>query len=90
MATGQKPLQKFSAGSVSCAVWPNQAMVNGKATTIVKATIERRYKDSTGEWKSTGSFSRNEIPLAMFVLAKAFEFMCSKPSDEESTEELVF
>ncbi len=90
MAAGQKPVQKFSAGSVSCALWPNQANVNGRPTTIVKATIERRYKDASCEWKSTTSFSRNEIPLAIFVLGKAFEYLCNRPNGDESSEEVVF
>lgn len=34
--------------------------------------MERRYKDKDGNWKSSGSFGRNEIPLAIYVLGKAF------------------
>jgi len=39
----------------------------------LKASVERRYKDKDGSWKSTTSFSRNEIPLAVYCLEKAFE-----------------
>ena len=48
--------------------------INGKTVTVFKATVQRRYKDKTsGEWKSSGSFGRNEIPLAIFCLQKALE-----------------
>ena len=37
-------------------------------------------------WKSSQSFSRNEIPLAIYVLQKAFEAMLEKPKGEEITQ----
>jgi len=47
--------------------------VNGAAKTVLKASVERRYMDRNGTWKSSTSFSRNEIPLAVYCLQKAFE-----------------
>ena len=67
------PLKKFRAGQVSCALWENEATVNGRSVTMLKATVERRYKDKNDKWQSSGSFSRNEIPLAVYCLQKAFE-----------------
>ena len=68
------PVAKFKAGTVAAAVWENQMNINGKSITVLKATVQRRYKDkSSGEWKSSGSFGRNEIPLAIFCLQKALE-----------------
>ena len=58
---------------VRAAIWENEVQVNGSAKTMLKATIERRYKDKSGTWKSSTSFSRNEIPLAIYCLEKAFE-----------------
>ena len=67
------PLKKSRAGSASCALWENEATVNGRTVTMLKASVERRYKDKGGSWKSSGSFSRNEIPLAIHCLKKAFD-----------------
>ena len=58
-----QPVKKFRAGQVSCALWENEANMNGRIVTMLKATVERRYKDRDGNWKSNGSFGRNEIPL---------------------------
>ena len=69
------PVKKFSAGSVSCALWENEATVDGRKVSLLKATVERRYKDKGVTWKSSGSFSRNEIPLAVYCLLKAFAAM---------------
>ena len=73
------PVAKFKAGQVSSAVWENQMNINGKTVTVLKATIQRRYKDkNSGEWKSSGSFSRNEIAMAIFCLQKALEDIVEK------------
>ncbi|MCK6486684.1 MAG: hypothetical protein HUU22_15105 [Phycisphaerae bacterium] len=87
--TTNKPVAKFKAGAVSAAVWSHEIVSNGRTMPMLKVSVERRYKDASGEWKSSTSFSRNEIPLAMFVLAKAFEHMLAKPEQDEAPEEAV-
>ena len=78
---GQTPIAKFKAGQVSSAVWENQVQVKGQSITILKATVQRRYKDHDGNWQSSGSFSRNEIPLAIYCLQKAFEKIIEKQGE---------
>ena len=68
-----KPVAKFRAGQVTCAVWENPITVGNRQQTILKASVSRRYQDKSGNWKSSQSFSRNEIPLAIYVLQKAFD-----------------
>ena len=85
--TGQKPKAKFAAGTVSAALWENEVTSkNGQKVTLLKATVERRYKDTDGNWKSSGSFGRNEIPLAIFCLEKAFEAMIKSDKDGDNNE----
>ena len=89
---GQRPVAKFSAGQVSAAIWENEVTTKaGKQVTMLKATVERRYKDKDG-WKSSGSFSRNEIPLAIHCLHKSFEHIIEsqKDSDGSVEEEAVY
>ena len=84
------PLKKFRAGSVSCALWENEAEVNGKTVTMLKASVERRYKDKDGNWKSSSSFGRNEIPLAIWCLQKAFDVIIEEQNVQpESAEQTV-
>jgi hypothetical protein len=45
---GQKPVAKFKAGQISAAIWENEISVNGGKTTVMKATVQRRYKDNQG------------------------------------------
>ena len=87
-----KPVAKFRAGQVSAAIWENEITVNGKKAVMLKASVERRYKDKDGQWKSSNSFSRNEIPLAVYCLQKSFEHIIASQQEEEGTveEETVY
>ena len=72
--TGQKPICKIQAGQVSAALWENKVTTkNGNEVDILKATVQRRYKDKDDSWKSSNSFGRNEIPLAIYCLTQAFQ-----------------
>ncbi len=79
----QQPIRRFQAGPVSCALFENAIQVNGESRQIIKATLGRRYKDRYGNWKTSQSFSRNEIPLAIHVLQKSFEAMLEKSPEDE-------
>lgn len=80
------PVKKFSAGSVSCALWENSATIEGRKVNVLKATVERRYKDKDGTWKSSGSFSRNEIPLVIYCLSRAFSVMVEERTNGNGAE----
>ena len=81
-----KPIAKFRAGQVSAALWENDIKVDGHDRTIVKATVERRYKDRDGEWKSSGSFNRNEVALAIWCLQRCLDAMIENSSEFEVEE----
>ena len=91
---GQKPTAKFKAGQISAAIWENEIEIKGRTVTVLKATVQRRYKDNkTDTWKSSGSFSRNEIPLAIYCLQKCFEKIIEtqreQSGDNNDVEEMV-
>lgn len=88
-----RPVAKYAAGQVSAAIWENEVTTKaGKKVTMLKATVERRYKDRDGQWKSSNSFSRNEIPLAIYCLQKSMEHIIEGQKDEDSSveEETVY
>jgi len=84
---GQRPVAKFRAGQVSAAIWENEITVNGKKMATLKATVERRFKDKDGQWKSSNSFARNEIPLAIYCLQKSFEHIIGAQQEDDGVEE---
>jgi len=78
-----KPIQKFKAGGVNAAIWSNEADINGEKIDIKSITLQRAYKDKAGEWKNTSSLKATDLPKAMVVLGKAYEFLMLK---EEAVE----
>ena len=80
------PEQKFSAGAVSASVWANENTVDGKVIKNQSVTFQKRYKDADGQWKSSSSLMDRDLPNAMVVLAKAYEFMKLRVSDLQPAE----
>ena len=79
-----KPVQKFRAGSISCALWENDIRVGNVTKTVLKCTVERGYKDVNGTWKSSGSYGRNEIALVIYCLQKALAHMIEDENAKRS------
>jgi hypothetical protein len=84
--TGQQlPVAKFKAGQVSSALWENEVQMPRGTAKILKATVQRRYRDKSGNWQSSTSFSRNEIPLAIHCLQKAFEKIIQMQNEDSGS-----
>lgn len=78
------PVKRFSAGTVKAAVWSNNGTGHdGQPREYKSVSLERSYKDDSGEWQTTKSLRANDIPRARLVLQKAFDFMVSAPDEEE-------
>ena len=78
-----QPVTTFKAGQVNCALWKTEITVNGRAVSKMNATLERRYKDKNDKWQSNNSFGRNDIPLAIYCLEKAFDAIVEESSKSE-------
>ena len=82
--TGKKgPERKFRAGPISATIWRNQGEKGSYAT----IQLERSYKDGAN-WKSTASLRVNDLPKAVLVLNKAYDYLLTE-SKEEQKEEMI-
>ena len=89
MGGQQLPVARFKAGQVSAAIWENEVQMPRGTVKMLKATVQRRYKDRSGEWQSSTSFGRNEIPLAIHCLQKAFERIIDLQNEESGSDAKV-
>jgi hypothetical protein len=83
---GQKhPEKKFKAGAITATVWKNKGTSStGEPTDYFTVSFERTYKDkTTGEWRKTNSLRQMDLPRAVLVLSKAYEFLTLKEDDHE-------
>lgn len=74
------PEKKFRAGAISATVWVNETEKDGKKANYRTVSFERNYKDKNDTWRTTNSLRVNDIPKAVLVLSKAFEFVSLKES----------
>lgn len=61
-------------GNVEVAVWSNMIQQDGDEREVFSATIKKTYKDGE-EYKESGSFFPEELPLVAFALQEAFGFI---------------
>jgi hypothetical protein len=78
-----KPVAKFKAGAITATVWENKGTdkKTGQEYTIPSVGLERSYKDQQGEWQKTGALRTNDLPRAILVLGKSFDFLVSKAKE---------
>lgn len=81
------PEKKFRSGAISATVWNNKSEKDGKAFEYRTVSFDRNYKNDKGEWTSTNSLRAGDLPRAILVLQKAYEFLALK--DESSGEEYI-
>lgn len=81
--TGSKnlPEAKFKAGAISATVWKNAGVRDGQAVEFRTISIDRRYMDKNNAWQSTSSMRLNDLPKAVVVLQRAYEFLVLKEQD---------
>ena len=73
----ERPIKRFRAGGViNVSVWDRPSIdPYGKEVGYRCVTIDKRYRDNAGEWKSTRLLGPNDIPKLVLLLNKAFEWM---------------
>jgi hypothetical protein len=77
------PEKKFRSGAVAATVWSNEAVRDGKKVAYRTVSFERSYKDKDDTWKSTSSLRMTDLPRAILVLNKAYEYLALNADESE-------
>ena len=77
-----KPVAEVRIGRVKATVWPNET----EGRTRHNVTFSRLYRDGA-EWKSTQSFSRNDLLVLAKVADQAHSRIFELHQEEESQAE---
>ena len=91
-STNQKntPEKQFSTGAISATVWKNNGKnKQGDLVEFRTISLQRRYKDKEDNWQSTNSLRINDLPRAVLVLNKAYEYIVLREQNS-SSEEIVY
>ena len=78
-----KPLWKICIGGIEATAW-NNALKSPSGETVdrVAVTIDRRYKEKGGDWKSSSSLSLSDLMKAQVVIRHAIDCMVQDKRSE--------
>ena len=82
-----KPEKVFKMGAVRASIFNNTIVKDGKEIPLPKVVIEVRYKDKSGQWKSTNSLSINDLPKAIAALQNAYEYLLDRSKERKAEEQ---
>lgn len=82
----KQPITKFRAGGIECSLWENDIQTSTGTVTVLKATAERRYKNAQGEWAGTHSYGKNDLPLVIFCLQRAYAEIIDRDNERSARE----
>jgi len=79
-------IKKFSTGVISACVWNNESLnQNGEIVEYKTISFNRRYLDkNTNQWKSTDTLKTQDLPKAILVLSKAYEYLALRDDADAS------
>jgi len=66
----QKPVHEIRLGTIKAAIWANETEQRVRHN----VTVRRLYKDGE-KWKTSDSFGRDELPLVIKVLDRAYTWI---------------
>ena len=84
------PEKRFTTGVITATIWKNKVQSKtGEPVEYHTVSLQRRYKDKEGTWKSTNSLRINDLPKASLVLNKAYEYLVLREQDKFNTDDQI-
>ena len=75
-----KPVHEVRLGRIKAAVWENESQ-NGTRHNV---TLQRLYVDDAGQWQTSQSFGRDDLPLVAKVVDLAHSWIYEHAQDNRS------
>ncbi|MCY3680353.1 MAG: hypothetical protein OXH16_03090 [Gemmatimonadetes bacterium] len=72
-----QPEITFRHGLCSASIYEQEFERGEEKFTVRTVSFQRSYLDKDGNWQTTNSLKVNDIPKAVLVLNKAYEFLTS-------------
>ncbi len=69
-----KPVKTFRFRGISASVFENTTYADNQPVRFFKVSVQRAFKQD-GEFRHNSSFGRDDIPVAMHVLHRAWQFI---------------
>lgn len=76
-SANNKPIQVFRRRGVKVSIFRNEAGEH----VFHKVATQKIYKEKDGEWKTTNSLGRDDLPVAQMLIGRAWEYILDKESE---------
>jgi hypothetical protein len=81
-----KPEKVFRLRGISVSVFANTTTVEKRKVTFRKVSLQRSYRDESGEWQTTTGFGRDDLPTVQLLLKRAWEFILDTEANRSHDE----
>lgn len=68
-------VQKIRCGNVGLSIFENTSQQNGESSLYYTVDVSRSYRDRAGNWQSTSSFYKSQLPQLIYACQRALEFL---------------
>ena len=68
------PIPTDRNNAVSVAVWANEVTFEERTFTVYNVTIESRWRDADGSWKTGKGYRSSQVPTVIYCLQRAFDW----------------
>lgn len=75
-----KPIHVLRRRGVKVSVFRNEAGEH----IFHKVAVQKIYKEGGGEWKTSNSLGRDDLPVAQMLIGRAWEFILDEESQSNS------
>ncbi len=82
-----QPEITFRHGLCSASIFENEYKRGEESFTVRTVSFQRSYLDKDGNWQTTNSLKVNDIPKAVLVLNKAYEFLTSNSQTDAEADD---
>lgn len=83
MEKSNMPERKIRSGAISATIWQNEKDTSNGKVVYKTVSFERSYKDKEGKWQATNRLRSNDLPRAVLVLNKAYEYLSLGDAGEQ-------
>jgi len=78
-----KPEKVFQHGMVKAAIFANDREKDGRFFTVKSVSFQKLYRDRDGVMKTTSSLDVDDLPKAVVVLQKAYNYLTMRQEFED-------
>lgn len=79
-----QPVATFRHRTISASVFENKSQKGGAYHSV---SVQKRFKPDEGDWRTTNSFQRDELPVLQELVRQAYAFILEEENKTQAPSE---